>query len=116
MSELELLPCPFCGKTAWMFRYAPEWDYELDEMAPEAFEVRCGACASRTWRHSSREGAARDWNTRHYPSQLRICATCKWMSEDGDDDVRWLKCSHADGGADVDLDDTCAHWEMKDED
>ena len=116
MSELELLPCPLCGGSAveahWIDGRKPQYAIacRLSDAESEGY-AHC-----RTDSYDTPEEAAAEWNARHYPPQLRICATCKWMIEDGDDEVRWLKCSHADGGADVDLDDTCAHWEMKDED
>lgn len=92
MSELKLLPCPFCGKPG-----------EIEKIEDDCFGVGCGHCDYQVmagivgigW-FSSAENAAQYWNLRRTqpeaakPAQdlgAAILATCTCPSGDGS--LRW---------------------------
>lgn len=54
----QLLPCPFCGKTAEIH---PSTNYH------DRFYIECKYCLIRTDDCRSEEEAAGDWNARHIP-------------------------------------------------
>lgn len=54
MSEIELLPCPFCGGEAKLHH----------NLLTDKFKVWCSKCDCRTDVYSDKEEAIRKWNTR----------------------------------------------------
>ena len=57
MSELELLPCPFCGGEAKIATY--DWGHSVKE-----YWIYCNPCDCASGRCHSKEGAINAWNTR----------------------------------------------------
>ena len=49
MSEIKLLPCPFCGGEAKVCKY---------------YFIQCTKCGTSTLTHTNREEAIESWNTR----------------------------------------------------
>ena len=54
--EIELLPCPFCGKKADMIS-----EIFLGKMW---YKVKCRGCFSQTYAEENPENAAHEWNRR----------------------------------------------------
>lgn len=72
-SEVELLPCPFCGDAEHLETDSASIEYldvdesgdeELEQMPTEAWFVTCGACGAQGPQGDTPEEAERAWNSR----------------------------------------------------
>ena len=63
MSELKLLPCPFCGEKPKMAIY--DWGYSVKE-----YWCYCSSCGCETQKYHSKEDAIAQWNERKPMSNI----------------------------------------------
>lgn len=59
MSEIKLLPCPFCGGEAEVFT-----SDEIGYLGNDRYTVKCGSCICGTGHYKDRQRAIEMWNTR----------------------------------------------------
>lgn len=64
MSEIKLLPCPFCGGEAHIEEHK-FWDEKAKGFTVQTYGVVCDNCCSMSWQHHRhKEKAIEQWNTR----------------------------------------------------
>ena len=64
MSEIKLLPCPFCGGEAHIEEHK-FWDEKAKGFPVQTYGVVCDNCCSMSWQHyRHKEKAIEQWNTR----------------------------------------------------
>lgn len=103
--DIKLLPCPFCGG---------EPRLTVDDGVPPEVWVHCPNCGEFHQEFHTKESAIIDWNTRYYPPQLRICATCKYVVGEQDNSIECrYACPDAFSWRKVRFNDRCKHWEIK---
>ena len=59
MSDIKLLPCPFCGGEAEVFT-----SDEIGYLGNDGYTVKCGSCICGTGHYKDRQRAIEMWNTR----------------------------------------------------
>lgn len=80
MSEIKLLPCPFCGGEAHIEEHK-FWDEKAKGFTVQTYGVVCDNCCSMSWRHHRhKEKAIEQWNTRK-PMERILTRLCEKQSE-----------------------------------